>query len=276
VGIDLGGARGKTTAIAELAITEGGVHARSATTRSMPGAQPWQDTALWTYLSSLGEQTVVAIDAPLTQPSCLRCTRPVCPGVADCVEPAVVWLRTEGERLVAGETLLRGDVGGGAVASPPTARPRVRLQPYAHRATEVVLGYERGLIPTSSVGTAVGPIAARAGHLRRRLAGCGFQLNENLLEVSPVATLTALFGGRRARATRRDGDAWAARAWILEQLGELSFAPTSRFAREDALRSDHVFGAVIAAYTAYLWARDGWRLPGPREIFDDDGWIWTP
>jgi hypothetical protein len=275
VGIDLGGSRGKTTAIAELAIqSDGGVAARAATTRST-GAQPWQDAALWTFLSGLGDGAVVAIDAPLTQPSCSRCTRPVCPGVDDCVEPAVVWLRTEGERLVAGERVMQGDVGGGAVASPPPRRP-LRLQPYTHRATEIVLAYERGLVPTNSVGTAVGPIAARAGHLRRRLAGCGFSLHDNLLEVSPVATLTALFGARRARATRRDGDAWAARAWVLEQLGDLSFAPTSRFAREDALRSDHVFGALIAAYTAYRWARDGWELPGPREIFDEDGWIWTP
>jgi len=31
---------------------------------------------------------------------------------------------------------------------------------------------------------------------------------------------------------------------------------------------------VIAAYTAYLWARDGW--PSPEGWLADDGWIQAP
>jgi len=154
-------------------------------------------------------------------------------------------------------------------------RPRIRLQPYLHRATEIVLAYQRGLVATTAVGTSVGPVAARAGQLRRRLAGCGFALNENLLEVSPAATLNALVGRKRTRATRRDTDAWAARATVLEGFGDLAFAPTSKFAREDALRSLHVFDALVAGYTAYRWAKDGWELPAGG-VFDEDGWVWTP
>jgi len=275
VGIDLGGSRGKTTAISELIRTPEGVAVKAAWTRAA-GAAPWLDSALWDYLSGLGDDAVVAVNAPLTEPSCGRCTRPVCPGVEACVEPAVVWLRTEGLRLVAGEAASEETANGTTVATDPRGKlPRVKLQPYLHRATEVVLAYERELVPTSSLGTAVGPVAARAGQLRRRLAGCGFALNTNLLEVSPPATLTALVGRRRARATRRDADAWAARATVLEGLGDLGFAATSRFAREDALRSVHVFDALVAGYTAYRWSRDGWELPAGG-VFDDDGWIWTP
>src|SRR5947207_14049236 len=40
VGVDLGGARGKTTAIAELRATPEGVAVHAATTRA-PGANPW-------------------------------------------------------------------------------------------------------------------------------------------------------------------------------------------------------------------------------------------
>lgn len=275
VGIDLGGARGKTTAIAELRTTADGVAVHAATTRA-PGATPWLDPALWDYLSGLGDGAVVAVNAPLTQPACARCTRPVCPGVEDCVEPAVVWMRTEGERLVAGETASEETANGARVTDVlPGKRARIRLQPYMHRATEIVLAYQRGLVPTTAVGTAVGPVAARAGQLRKRLAGCGFALNDNLLEVSPAATLTALVGRKRTRATRRDTDAWAARAMVLEGFGDLVFAPTSKFAREDALRSLHVFDALVASYTAYRWAKDGWTLPAGG-VFDDDGWIWTP
>ena len=278
VGIDLGGSRGKTTAVSELVRTPDGVAVRQASTRAV-GAAPWLDPALWDYVSTLGDDAVVAINAPLTQPACQRCTRPVCPGVEACEEPAVIWLRTEGERLVAGEAASEETArGGGATSVTSDAgpkRPRIRLQPYMHRATEIVLTYQRGLVPTTTAGPAVGPVAARAGQLRRRLAGCGYALNENLLEVSPAATLSALVGRRRARATRRDADAWAARATVLEGLGDLVFAPTSRFAREDALRSVHVFDALIAGYTAYRWSREGWTLP-EGGVFDDDGWIWTP
>jgi hypothetical protein len=272
VGIDLGGSRGKTTAVAELVTTPEGVAVQLASTRA--SGQPWLDDALWSYLSGLGPGAVVAINAPLTQPACQRCTRPVCPGVADCVEPSVVWMRTAGERLVAGEAATE-ETANGTTVTTTGKRPRIRLLPYVHRATEVVLAYQRGLVATTAVGTAVGPVAARAGQLRRRLAGCGFQLNENLIEVSPPATLTALFGRKRARATRRDADAWAARATVIEAFGDLAFAPSSRFAREDALRSVHVFDALVAGYTAYRWSREGWTLP-PGGVFDDDGWIWTP
>lgn len=275
VGVDLGGSRGKTTAIAELTRTQDGVAVHTATTRAEHAA-PWLDQALWTYLSSLGDDTVVAVNAPLTQPACSRCTRPVCPGVEACEEPAVVWLRTEGARLVAGEATAE-ETGNGTTISCDAGgkRPRVKLVPYNHRATEVVLAYQRGLLPTTALGTAVGPVAARAGQLRRRLAGCGYVLHENLLEVSPPATLTALVGRRRARATRRDADAWAARATALDGLRDLTFAPTSRFAREDALRNVHVFDALIGGYTAYLWSRDAWQLPDGGALAAD-GWIWTP
>jgi len=45
-------------------------------------------------------------------------------------------------------------------------------------------------------------------------------------------------------------------------------------AREDVLRNDHCFDAVITAYTAYLWARDGWTVP--EGMVGDDGWIFSP
>jgi hypothetical protein len=45
-------------------------------------------------------------------------------------------------------------------------------------------------------------------------------------------------------------------------------------AREDVLRNDHCFDAVISAYTAYLWARDGWDVPA--EHVAEDGWIFSP
>ena len=49
------------------------------------------------------------------------------------------------------------------------------------------------------------------------------------------------------------------------------------------MQSDHLFEAVICAFTGFLWARDGWTLPAGADAAERadgarlaDGWIWTP
>src|SRR5262249_43160364 len=161
--------------------------------------QPWTDETLVHRLVESGD-TVIAIDAPLTRPACNRCVEPVCPGMEACVDPAVVWLRTEGRSLVRKVA----EVAGGDRARVVTQGAQARLAPYAHRATEVELTYGRGLLPVSALGASNGAIAARAGQLRRRLRGAGFELHTNLIEVSPAATIAALCGERTARGYKRD------------------------------------------------------------------------
>ena len=278
VGIDLGGARGKTTAVTHLVAgtdASGQSRARVLAVSTRHRGEPWIDASLLAFVGSLGDDLVVAVNAPLTAPACSRCVVPACPGVEDCVDPAVVWLRTDGRALVEG-TALAATQGGTVALGREPHRPRWKAQPYAHRATELVLCYERGLLPPSHLGNAVGLVAARAAHLRRRLVRAGFALHQNLLEVSPTATIAALFDRRRARGYKRDADPWQTRAALVEQLTDLEFAPVSRLAREDALSNDHCFDSLIAAYTAYLWARDEWTMPEAGTPFSDDGWIWAP
>ena len=269
VGVDLGGGRGKTTALAEIRSGARGGEVIEVATRS--GRLPWTDETLIERLAVADPTRVIAIDAPLTTTACGRCERPVCPGMEACDDPAVVWLRTTGRGLVQNVAV---EMMGGSGATRPTHNAQARLAPYAHRATDVVMTYQRGLLPPSALGAANGTITARAGQLRRRLRGASYELHANLLEVSPVATIAALCGPRAARGYKRDADPWRTRATILEQFTDLTFAPQSRMAREDVLRNDHCFDAVISAYTAYLWARDGWELP--PGIFDEDGWIFAP
>ena len=287
IGVNLGGGRGKTTAIARLRTAQAGSGAEVMEVATRAGQAAWTDDTLVNYLASPAPDTVLAIDAPLTATSCGRCERPVCPGMETCEEPAVGWLRTTGRALV--QNVAVETVGGaprsidphshsGVLRAAPAQRasvtlPQARLAPYAHRATDVVMTYQRGLLPLAALGATNGAIAARAGQLRRRLRGTGYRQHENLIEVSPAATVAALCGTRAARGYKRDADAWRSRAAVLERL-ELTFAPQSRFAREDVLRNDHCFDAVIAAYTAFLWARDAW--PAPEGVFADDGWIYAP
>lgn len=279
LGLDLGGIRGKTTALAELATHGEGAMVTRVSLRDR--GQPWTDDTLAAELLALpAATTVIAIDAPLTHHACGRCVRPTCPGIATCDDPAVQWLRSAGQAAVPGASLQHTGVAHGTsrpLALRSSDQPaRARLVPYAHRATEVAL-VEAGLLPLGRLGGANSPIAARARHLVRRLASVGFSLHDNLLEVSPLATVTALFGPRKARGRKRDADPWHTRAEILASLPELTFAPSSRLAREDVLRNDHCFDALLSAYTAFRWAKEGWQLPErERELFQEDGWVFTP
>lgn len=290
IGLDLGGVRGKTTAIAEIAVgpSNGSAPVTALVTKVAlrAGDQPWTDETLAGYLTAMDPATTaIAVDAPLTAHACGRCVRPACPGAVACDDPAVVWLRT-GNRVElsdqsSGMRSASATSSGASRSLVTTVRggdttARARLTPYSHRATEVSL-VAKGLWPVSRLGGANSPIAARARHLARRLGGAGWQLHHNLLEVSPQATVTALFGARAARGRKRDADPWHTRAEILTRLQDLSFAPASRLAREEVLRNDHCFDAVISAYTAYCWARDGWELPEQgAEMFATDGWVWAP
>ena len=157
------------------------------------------------------------------------------------------------------------------------ASSKQRLAPYTHRPTEVYLHYARDLVPRDQLSHATGPVAARASHLRRVLSNHGFVLNQNLLEVSPRSTVQALFGRRRARGYKRDADPWNTRAQIVEELGgHMRFAPSSRMSKEEVLRNDHCFDALLSGYTAYLWARDGWQVPPDAADFASHGFIWVP
>lgn len=276
IGVDLGGGRGKTTVVAELRSgADQTVEVIEVATRA--GMRRWTDDALVERLSTQVPGAVIAIDAPLTKTACARCTRSVCPGMEECAEPAVEWLRNHGRQLVEAVSAETAIEGGGSSSRARSRRdlvPRVRLVPYTHRATDVVVTYQRELLPVSSLGAANSAVASRAAWLRKRLCDAGYELHQNLIEVSPAATITALCGSLLARGYKRDADPWQTRAAILARFGDLTFAPQSRMAREEVLSNDHCFDAVIAAYTAFRWARDEWE--NPAGVFCDDGWIVTP
>jgi hypothetical protein len=124
------------------------------------------------------------------------------------------------------------------------------------------------MVARETLGQGMGPLAARAAHLVRALAP-HFRINDNLLEVYPRATLE-LSGFREPYKKRVDR-----RIDILAALPDLSFGPGVW--REECRQSDHVFDAVLCAYTGYLRERDGWQIPPPAvEQTVPQGWIWVP
>jgi len=263
IGIDLGGGRGKNTAVARLelgvgptgrprlAVAEAKVrHGQRGTGASAddPGGDAlFRDEVLVAYLERwVDDQTVVAIDAPLTLPPCIRCQLP-CPTVPHCTVPVVAWMRRWAPRL---------QVRGRSDPSKPA------VTPYTQRATELVQ-QAVGIRPRETLGQGTGPVAARAAYLRRVLSG-RLRLHENLIEVHPRATIAQVFGTGVARRVRHGADdrVWGMRKRVLNGLTEgIAF---DYVWPELVVRNTHVFHAVICAFTAFLWARKG--LCGPQDL----------
>lgn len=266
LGVDLGGGKGKKTAVATLRIE---AHNATGTSSSATvieiaprlGALPFYDGALVETIRRFGDGTLLCVDAPLTMPPCLRCQVSVCPGQVECVDPSVIEMRA---------------IAAGGPDDRDTRRGKPAITPYTQRATEVFMAHRLGIVPREAMGQGTGPLAARAAYLARALAD-RFRLNENLLEVYPKGTLQALGFSRPYKKHLHERET---RAGILESLsGELRFGPGVW--RELCIQSDHLFDAVICAFTGYLWARDAWTAPvartdgrGPARV--EDGWIWIP
>jgi predicted nuclease with RNAse H fold len=251
IGVDLGGGRGKKTALAVLERSREGV----TVTRLAPRAKeaPLYDKALLAAIRERAEGAVVCLDAPLTLPPCLRCSEPVCPGQEACIDAEVVAMRA----LATNDPADKRD----------HRRGKPTITPYTQRATDLYLR-KRGLIARETLGQGMGPLAARAAHLVRALAP-HFRLNHNLIEVYPRATLE-LSGFREPYKKRIDR-----RIDILAALPDLTFGPGVW--REECRQSDHVFDAVLCAYTGYLRERDGWQIsPLAADQIDPQGWIWVP
>lgn len=253
IGVDLGGGKGKNTAVARLEKVESdgfvGVEVRDYGTGK---DAPWYDDRLIAYLREHPE-AIVAVDAPLTLPGCVRCRLPACPGSDRCDVPIIGWFRErENGARVAGK--------------------KPKYTPYTQRASEVILHEEHHILPRETLGQGMGPLTARAAYLTRALAST-HRLDENLIEVYPKATLTQLFAARTAGRYKRSAGSPQTRLEILNALGDLRFAPGAW--REHGLANDHKFDAVICAYTAYLWTRGACVEPS-CEVVKSDGWIYFP
>jgi len=269
IGIDLGGGKGKNTAVCvverrlshhcgEIPAFLGNVV--FSDTRNVEGV-PFYDRELSAFIRrylTKERRTLVAINAPLVLPACIRCELDRCPGVEDCVDFTVVWFR-------------RHDKKGGSNAPEHGRKPG--FTPYTQRVCERYLEEKLELVCRECLGQGSGPIAARAQHLVRQMDGV-LRLNENLIEVYPKATLHGLYGSDIGRSYKANINIWENRARLLEYMREsLAFSVW----REGALRNDHCFDAVVAAFTGLLSCNEHWSIPKAfKEVASSDGWIWSP
>jgi predicted nuclease with RNAse H fold len=240
-----------------------------------PGS-PFRDEELISWLERwVDDETLVAIDAPLSLPVCVRCNLS-CPGMQSCEVPVVQWMRRHASSL----HLRRGRTDPG----------KPHFTPYTQRATELLL--ERlTLQPREALGQGMGPLAARATYLRRALEP-RLVVHENFIEVHPRASLLRRFGPDRERGTRVGDleDIVEARKRVLEDLADgLRF---DRVWPELVVRRVQVFHAVVAAFSALGHERAD-RPAGPAaldggadsaliaalddlgDLWREDGWIFT-
>lgn len=259
IGVDLGGGKGKNTAVALLQrASDQSVRVSFVGTKAADGS-PFHDGPLLQLICGNRADALLAIDAPLTLTVCVRCRLPTCVGVERCEDRTIAWYRDK-----VGQPVERADSRGGT-------KPVVT--PYTQRACEVVMQRKHGIVPRETLGQGMGPLTARAHYLRRALEP-HFMLNRNLIEVYPKASIQALFDAERARRYKRQVNTWRTRAEMLEDLSDrLRFEVW----REGCLSNDHCFDAVMCAYTGYLWSEQRWQMPEEdRAVFEEDGWIWFP
>lgn len=216
VGVDLGGAKGSTTGVALLKESRG----RPTVFRL---ESPVGDAALLRAMLSHGRKLeVVAIDAPLTLPPCLRCGMDECPGVEECDDPYA-----------------------GSLESP-----------YTQRHTEAWIKRELGIRPMPTM--VLGMITSRGIHVTKRLRSSGVR---DVIEVYPKATLYSLarseaFGGKRFASAikgykRKRADISHIRYLTVKLSAHLDFGDWLESCWED----HNLFDAVISGYTAYLFSK---------------------
>ncbi len=238
IGIDLGGVKGRERTAWALLTTSGGEWPLLETVEYIP---PEGDEHLIELLMEReGKIRVLAIDAPLTYPVCVRCRLERCPGLEACEEPAVQ------------QTLALGGV------------------PYNQRLTDLYVQHRTNKRPIPTMH--LGMVTARAVYLLGRLRAEGFPM-ERVIEVYPGGALHTM---REELGLSRD-DIKGYKRSALKRLRLIEvLEPHLNFGGHGAacVERDDFLDAVLAAYIGYLYPD---RVEGPPEGFPvEDGWIYLP
>lgn len=200
LGIELGGSKGNRTSLVSLdyfseerKVLVSGLSAQISTEENENSDQRLIALVKESKASSIG------INAPLSMPPCITCTKPICPGFEVCDVPSVKWMREE----------IR--TSGLKISTPYTQRPvdlllRGRWQK------------EKSFIPADeTLGAGRAPLAARMHYLKRHLA-------PSLFEVYPRMALVGIsswfrISDRELRLCRDVEVGVDNRFSILEKLG---------------------------------------------------------
>jgi len=200
--------------------------------------------------------SLIGIDAPLQMPKCVRC-RLVCPGLKECREPEIKWLRDIHRRRER------------------VKRPNKMFTPYTERAVEVYIAneLEEPFHPSHALGANAAPLTARADVLKRRLT-------TPLIEVYSKLSLWRIgmalnIQKSHLRFHRHAVDSDEARLYILKKLIEKEITFVYQQDLRTMVEQDIAFEAFLCALTAFLKLR-GQTEKRPVGFPKDESWIEFP
>lgn len=200
---------------------------------------------------------LIAVDAPLSLPTCLTC-KLQCPGFETCQVSQIRWMRDlQNQR------------------NQSKHRPRKMMTPYTQRCAELWLTQDEdeNLEIQDALGANLAPLTARAHFIRRRLG-------LKMIEVHPKTSVWRLgqiwkVNKSQLRVYRNSVGGEEARKVILQILIE----KTKLFVYQQDLRlfqeNPHAFDALISAYTALLTHLERTEKP-PRGWPSGEAWIEYP
>lgn len=266
-GVALGGGKTEKTAVAILEYypEQKRVFLRALRERLKGEGETSSDQALFHFLTAEEPGLeIIAMDAPLQLPKCLRCEL-VCPGYEACKLVEIRWLWARHEE--------RGK----------EKRPNKLFTPYTERCAEVYLAtqLEESFHPPHAMGANAAPLTARAHFLRRRIEQSwksGWE--PELVEVYPKLALWRI--GRdlkvpksHLRFHRHAIDSDEARHYLIKQLIDSEIAFVYQQDLKTLVENPQAFDAFICALTAFLKFR-GQTEPRPSGFPRDELWIEFP
>ena len=192
------------------------------------------DLKIHDFISQFQDEIeIVAFDAPMTLPKCMRC-KLKCPGYEVCTEPEMIWMRE-----------LYTEVN-------KKKKPKKLFTPYTQRCAEAYLNHvvdESGDIQ-NGLGANLAPLAARAHFISRRLSHACIEVYPKLTVWRLGLELKVPKSNLRSHRHSVGGD--ESRRIFLEHL---SGRKSVFFYQQDIkamIENNHAFEAFICAYTAYL------------------------
>lgn len=204
----------------------------------------------------LGAQ-VVALDAPLVLPKCVRC-KLVCPGYENCGEPEIKWFRKNYAELNASK------------------RPQRYFSPYLERCAEFYITHklEEKFYPNMALGSNQGPMTMRASYLARRWK------KQKLIEVQPALSLWRIgrsLGIQKSylRHHKHSVEGLAIRKAVIEKLSDRNVAFLYEHDMRVMINNAQAFDAFLCAFTALLSSKKQTESR-PEDFPKHEGWVEIP
>ena len=199
------------------------------------------------------------VDCPLSEPPCVSCQRPSCPGVDACDDIGVAFMQS-------------------IVNTNEKGRKRKRpINPQTQRLWDVKRWAEDSTtLQEPSYSANMAPLVVRAKTLQRRLFGwkADFLLRETSVPLSlRVLAQNIDFPMEWAFGYRSFGIGKDNRSKVLEALIKNGYLSVHH--SEEIIESSENFHSMICALIACMFEENMVELPGPG-FSEEQGWVYLP